>query len=127
MKNIVATETSLNSENEMCFCISGYNFVCENRVSKIGGGAGLYIAEYIGEYRAAYIAEGFDYDYVRRGWFIGIDWYLGPSTWDKIHAWAFGFDHVITLSKLRTYTCAQAKQAIHHLGVGKLVPAISRE
>ena len=49
---------------------------------------------------------------------------LGLSTWVKIPVRASGFDRVMTLSKSCTYTCALANQAIHPLGVGKLVTAI---
>ena len=38
----------------------------------------------------------------------------------------FGFNRVISLSKLCTYTCALANQAMHPIAVGKLVPAICR-
>ena len=37
---------------------------------------------------------------------------------------AFGFDHVMTLNMLCTYTCALANQAIHPFWVSKLVPTI---
>ena len=51
---------------------------------------------------------------------------LGAVDLDSIPARAAGFNHVMTLSKLRKYTCALANQAIHPFGVGKLVPAICR-
>ena len=44
----------------------------------------------------------------------------------SIPARAAEFNCVMTLSKLCTYTCAIASQAIHPFVVGKLVPAICR-
>ena len=49
---------------------------------------------------------------------------LGPVDLGLILARAIGFNRVMTLSKLCTYTYALAIQAIHPFGVGKLVPAI---
>ena len=60
---------------------------------------------------------------VRRGWFIGIEWGLGPVHLGSIRARAGRF----TLSKFCTYTCVLAIQAIHPFRVGKLGPAICRE
>ena len=59
---------------------------------------------------------------VRRRWFIGIAWGHGPFHLGSIPARAFGFYRVMTLSELCTYTRAIAKQAVHPLGIGKLVP-----
>ena len=50
-------------------------------------------------------------------------WGLGPVDLGSIPARAIGFNRVMTLSKLYTYTCALANQAIHPFGVGKLVQA----
>ena len=61
---------------------------------------------------------------VRLGWFIGIECDLEPVDLGSIPARASGFNRVMTLSKLCTYTCTLANQAIHPFGVGKLVPAI---
>ena len=58
-----------------------------------------------------------------------VHWYcvgLGPDNLGSFPSGAFGFNWVMTLSKSCTYTCAQANQAIHPFGVGKLVPAICR-
>ena len=63
--------------------------------------------------------------YERCGRFIGIELGLGPVDLCSIPALAFRFDHqVMTMSKLCTHTCALENQAVHPLGVGKLVPAI---
>ena len=61
---------------------------------------------------------------VRSCWFIGIEWGLESVDLGSIFARAAGFNGVMTVSKLCTYTCALAIQAIHPFGVGKLVPAI---
>ena len=63
---------------------------------------------------------------VRRGWFVGIEWGLVPVDLGSIPARATSLNRVLTLSKLFTYTCALAYQAMHLLEVGKLVPAIYR-
>ena len=51
---------------------------------------------------------------------------LSPSTWVKFPLKTFGFDRVMIMSKLYTYTCALANQAIHPFGVDKLVLVICR-
>ena len=51
---------------------------------------------------------------------------LVPSTWTQFPFRAIGFNRVMTLGKLCTYTFALANQAIHPFAVGKLVPAICR-
>ena len=45
----------------------------------------------------------------------------------SISARVIGFDRVMTLSKLCTYTRALANQAISPFGVSKLIPAICRD
>ena len=42
---IACTETWLTSSNEEYFGIKGYNFLCKNRITKPGGGVGMYITE----------------------------------------------------------------------------------
>ena len=59
-------------------------------------------------------------------WFIGIVWGLSPVDPGSIHAQTGGFNRVITLSRLCTYTYAPAYQTIHPSGVGKLLPGICR-
>ena len=59
---------------------------------------------------------------VRRDWFIGIEWGLGSVDLGSIPAQAVGFNRVMTPSKLCTYTCALANQAIHPFAVDKLIP-----
>ena len=51
---------------------------------------------------------------------------LGPVDLSSVSARAVGFNCIMTLSKICTYTCAPANQAIHPFGVGKLIPAICR-
>ena len=52
--------------------------------------------------------------------------HLGLVDLGSVPARAAGFNRVMTLSKLYTYTCALANQAIHPFGVGKFVPPIYR-
>ena len=60
------------------------------------------------------------------GWFIDIEWGLSLVDLGSILARVFGFSRVMTLSKLCTYTCARANQAIHPFRIGKFIPAICR-
>ena len=49
---------------------------------------------------------------------------VGPSIWLQFTLEPLDLNHVMTLSKLCTYTYALANQALHPFGVGKLVPEI---
>ena len=57
---------------------------------------------------------------------LASSWILGLSNC-SIPARSAGLNHVMTLSKLCSYTCALANQAIHPFMFGKFVPAICRE
>ena len=63
---------------------------------------------------------------VLRGWFIGIKWALGSDDLGSFPARAVGFNHIMTLNTLCTYTRAIANQTIHPFGVGKLIMADCR-